>query len=356
MGILVNDNGMIPTVGSLNNGLTELSETDCTDTSANVKQLKNEVMSLNENFIELNTSFTSLNQKVTSLETTITKVDIKSNKSNSVTDSALKCFTKGSHNISLPTGTYDFFMMGGGAPGCNGHNPGGSAGFIRFGTISHTVGKPVYIEVGSGGRASRSAPRNPYGNSQKCVAQGKTSYLFVNGHDGTNPRRTDYDGHGGKINKESDSQYDHRGSSGGGGSGNQGRGGKGGSHGSNGDAGVTIGGGYGMSDWWKGGFEEAINFLEDKLRLTYPNAWVGAGEGGNPSEGSHAGGGGAGGISIKNVPELSTPAAENGVYRSFKPGYGGFGFGAGGGAGGYDSNEFQDGGDGAPGFVCLFDK
>jgi hypothetical protein len=226
---------------------------------------------------------------------------------------------------TVPAGTYNYFLIGGGSGGSGGHTGGGGAGSISTGTFTYAGGN-LSVTVGTGGTAG-------IGNNG---VGGNGNSTTIN--TGVNPTVA-----GGVGNNNGGS-----GSSGGGGGGNAGFGGTGGTNGSNGSPGAQGAFGTGQGTTL---VTNARASLQTGLTLLYPTATVTAGLGGSPGTTSHAGGGGGGGIVVTNVPSVTSPTAANGV--NALSGRGGVGFGAAGGAGGYDGN-YYNGGAGAAGIAVIW--
>lgn len=246
---------------------------------------------------------------------------------------------------ALASGTYNYFVMGGGGSGAGSHYPGGGAGRIATGTFTHAGGNVTFNVATASLTAANASDQNLSG------IQGYSSSIVFNGGTIT---AAGGDGGWGDTAAPGASVGTNpwaSGSSGGGGGGNAGFGGAGGTGGNSGASGATYSGGTGMGT---GSFNTAISFLQTGLRTTYTSASVTAGAGGAASSGSHQGGGGGGGIIISNVSGISTPSVPIGTtLDGHAHGQPGLGWGAGGGAAGYNGQRGSTG-QGLPGIIIIW--
>lgn len=217
------------------------------------------------------------------------------------------------------------FLVGGGGGGANGHQGGGGAGFVSSGTFAVNEGEIFSILVGAGGFGGQTAyASNDIIGSSSGGSSAFGALLSAAG--------------GGTVTFPN--QGGQNGSSGGGGACNAGsvggNGGSGGAAGQSCQSGSAMPVGNGQGNY-------------SGLFTTFTDVVLGFGAGGLGGTSSHAGGGGAGGVTLNGAG----PVAASGV-QPFS-GRGGFGYGAGGGGGGFDG-AFQErwaGGNGANGLVYL---
>jgi hypothetical protein len=246
---------------------------------------------------------------------------------------------------SLTSGTYNYFVMGGGGSGAASHYPGGGAGRIATGTFTHSGGSVTFNVAPASLTFANGSDQNASG------IQGYNSSIVFNG--GTVTATGGDGGWGDQVapGASMGSTPWASGSTGGGGGGNAGAGGAGGTGGNSGASGATYAGGTGMGT---ASFNAAISFLQTGLRTTHTSASVTAGAGGAASDGSHQGGGGGGGIVISNVSGISTPSVPIGTtLDGHAHGRPGVGWGAGGGAAGYNGQRGSTG-QGLPGIIVIW--
>jgi len=216
--------------------------------------------------------------------------------------------------------------VGGGGGGANGHQGGGGAGYVTVGTVSVASGQSIDITIGVGGSGANDAVGS--NSIVGLTAGGLTSFGGLLSAAG-----------GGVVSGVN--QSGQSGGSGGGAACNSGSlGGQGGSGGSDGQrcqSGSSMPIGYGQGD-----YTALLSLFVENL--------ITAGVGGLGGTGTHAGGGGAGGILINGLG-ISADAG-NAAFSAL----GGEGYGAGGGAGGLNFNinsTRYGGGDGAAGLVYI---